>query len=65
MWFYLDSIINTEKTDKTIKTNKGVKYTQQFAILLGQSLNAVTYHRRYNALLVLITQAKAKKTLKD
>ena len=47
-----------------VDLHKILEYIQQTVLLLGQALNTISYHRRYNALSVLMSSSEAKTTIK-
>ena len=54
MWMYLNKIVKTGSGENDsnepveIDIEEVLKYTQQTVLLLGQTMNTITYHRRYN-----------------
>ena len=42
-----------------------LSHTKKFVLVLSQALNTMTYHRRFNALSVIMTQPEAKTILKE
>ena len=50
LWNILERAKGTEKDAVQISINDLLHYVEQTVLLLGQSSNAITYHRRLNVL---------------
>ena len=65
----LEYLVNVNEGDEGEPVDIDVDYilqlTQQTVLLLGKTLNTATYHRRCNALSVLMPQSEVKNTLKE
>ena len=64
IWSYIENIITSKGETVEVDLHKILEYTQQTVLLLGQALNTISYHRRYNALSVLMSSSEAKTTIK-
>ena len=67
LWTYLEEVVQSASGGEQIDIDidKLLEHTQQTMLLLGQAANAITYHRRINALSVLMTQSEAKHLMKE
>ena len=68
MWDYLENVVKKPSDEgESISVNlEGLlSYTQQTVLVLGQALNTVSYHRKYNALSVLMSPNEAKTTIRE
>ena len=58
MWDYLENVVkkpSDEGESVSVNLEGLLSYTKQTVLVLGQALNTVSYHRKYNALSVLMS----------
>ena len=66
LWNILERAKGTEKDAVQISINDLLHYVEQTVLLLGQSSNAITYHRRLNVLgSVMNSQYQVKSMFKE
>ena len=68
MWDYLENVVkkpSDEGESVSVNLEGLLSYTQQTVLVLGQALNTVSYHRKYNALSVLMSPNEAKTTIRE
>ena len=66
VWLTLEDALASDVQQPVIDLEELAKLVEQTILLLGQSFNAVTYHRRLSALTgIMADNKKAKSTLKD
>lgn len=67
IWTYLEKVVKsgTEGDPIDVDIDKLLEHIQQAVLLLGQTANSITYHRRINALSVLMSQTEAKHLMKE
>ena len=66
LWNVLEGAKKAEEDPAQISINGLLYYAEQTVLLLGQSSNAITYHRRFNVLgSVMNSEYKVKSMLKE
>ena len=69
VWTYLQEVTSSdyEDEDESIQVDLDLllNHNQKTVLILAQALNTITYHRRFNALPVLMAQTEAKPILKE
>ena len=66
LWDILEGAKGAEEDAVQISINELLHYVKQTVLLLGQSSNAITYHRRLNVVgNVMNSQYQVKSTLKE
>ena len=66
LWNILERAKGTEKDAVQISINDLLHYVEETVLLLGQSSNAITYHRRLNVLgSVMNSQYQVKSMFKE
>jgi len=63
VWVELEKAVNSKKNDVGIDAEGMLKMTHQTVLLLGQTLNTLSFHCRYNVLNVLLESATETKSM--
>jgi len=63
VWAELEKAVNSKKNDVGIDAEGMLKMTHQTVLLLGQTLNTLSFHCRYNVLNVLLESATETKSM--
>ena len=62
-WLLVQNALLSQKEGVPIKINKVKEYVEQSILLLGQSTNSMTFHRRYNILSTLNCAPQQRKEM--
>ena len=63
VWSILEDAKNSKNDEVTVSIKDLLQYVEQTVLLLGQSVNSMTYHRRYNILLNIMNSPSDVKTM--